>query len=387
VGDDRDVQKVLYRVRLQLEEGRYEAALAVLQEVHSDEEQQQREVAYLLSWCYIQSKRWADAIHMLSPLLKREELVKERETLAERERSVLSLLHLGIAAVNLSHYEDASHHFTLCLKVLHDRRVHLPSVRIKARYSLAMTCLMRGLYAAAIHHYEEALRLCQYYHQEEVLPDIYYGLCSVYRCVGDYISAYTAGQEALRLYQQKADRSLEARVHTILGRISFLLNDYREAADHYTESLAIGTSCQSPTMVMLNCAALAELRLAEARLDEAKRYCQFALEVMERTESAHMRGRTYHIIGKVSHAEAREAEGELQQQLLEQAMRWYEKAKEQLAQTQAYADIAEVYGAWAQVLEDLGRAQEAIKYWRSGYKVLSRKTSLAEHDIEGIIPA
>ncbi len=361
---------MLYRSRLLLEEGRHDAALLVLETIRTENEKQQRDVAYLLGWCYIQHKQWEDAIRVLSPLL--EHVEEEQETSLERERLALYLLRLGEAAVNLAHYEDASMHFTLCLKVLHDRRIHLPVVRIKARYSLAMTCIMRGLYIAAIQHYEEALRLCKHYNEESELANIYHGLCDSYRHVGDFVKALIAGEEALHLYEKKMDRPLEARMHNMLGRIHFLLGNFREASDHYTESLAMATSFNGPTMAMLNCAALADLRLAEGRLEEAKRYCQLALDTMERTTDTHMRGLTYHAVGRVTYEEARRSEESTQRRrLMEEAVEWLEKANAQLTLTQAYADMAEVYGRLAQVLEDLGRVEEAICCWRSGYEVLS----------------
>ncbi len=365
-------QMLLYRARLFLEEGRSDEALSALESIHTEDEKQQQDVAYLLGWCYIQRKQWKEAVQVLTPLaqIKPE---GEADTLLERERLALYLLHLGEAAINLSHYEDASQHFTNCLKVLHDRRVHLPSVRIKARYSLGMTCIRRGLYSAAIQHYEEALRLCRHYNNDDELAHIYHGLCDAYRNIGDFARAMTVGQEALRLYQEKADRQMEARIQNHLGHICFLLSDYREASDHYTESLAIATGYNGPTMAMLNCVALAEVRLAEGRLEEARRYCQFALETMERSHNAEMRGSVYQAVGKVTHEEARQAQGAQRQKLLEEAVSWYKKASEQLGPTQVYAERAEVYGRWAQALEEMGCEQEAFDLWRSGYEVLSKK--------------
>jgi len=365
-------QMLLYRARLQLEEGRADEALSILESVHTEDEKQQREVAYLLGWCYIQKKQWNEAIQVLAPLaqIKTE---GEVETLLERERLVLYLLHLGEAAVNLGHYEDAALHFTACLKVLHDRRVHMPLVRIKARYSLGMTCIRRGLYSAAIHNYDEALRLCRHYNNDEELANIYHGLCSACRYIGDFARAMTAGQEALLLYRKKANREMEARVQNLMGTISFLLSDYRAAVDHYTESLAIATSFNGPTLAMLNCVALADVRVAEGRLEEARRYCQFALETMERSQNAEMRGSVYHAVGNVAYEEAKQAQGGKRKELLEEAVSWYRKASEQLNPTQAYAERAEVFGRWAHALEDLGSEQEAIDLWRSGYVVLSQK--------------
>jgi tetratricopeptide (TPR) repeat protein len=373
-----DTHKLLYRARLFLEEGRYEAALKELVAIGPVDEKQQRDTDYLLGWCYVQLKQWNDALRVLSPLVKQISEHGEQGALLERERLALHLLHLGIAAVNLSHYEDASQHFALCLKVLHDRRVHLPAVRIKARYSLGMTCIMRGLYTTAVRHYEEALRLCQHYRDEEELAHIYHGLCEVYRDMGDFARADFAGHEALRRYQERADRSMEARVHHLLGHNYFLVGDYRAAEDHYTTSLRLAMNYNSPKLVMLNYAALADVCLAEGRLQDAKYYCDLALEYMQRTNDAHMRSRTYLVIARVSHATARRAGGAARRQLLEETIAWLEKAKEELAQTQAYPDIAEVYESLALAWEDLGRVEEAIACWRSGYESLSRTIELSD---------
>ena len=115
----------------------------------------------------------------------------------ERERRAFYLLCLGNAAIHLNRYEEASQHYTQCLKLLSGRRVNLPQVRIKARYSLGMTCIMSGLYVMAIQHYEEALLLCKNISEDENLPEIYYGLCDANRLLGKFESAYTYGVKRL----------------------------------------------------------------------------------------------------------------------------------------------------------------------------------------------
>ena len=368
-----DTLMLLYRARLLLEEGQNEAALEVLQAIRVEDEKQQQDVAYLLAWCYIQQKQWDEAIQVLKPLLGQSGEQGGQETLLERERIATYLLRLGLAAFALAHFEDASLHFTGCLKVLHDRRVHLPAVRIKARCSLAMTCTIRGLYIVAIQHYEEALRQCRHYNNEEEVPHIYHGLADAYLHIEDYAKAYHAAQEALNLSEKRADWQMIACMHTILGRICFLSGNYRQASDHYTESLAIVTKYDSYQMVMLNCAALADLRLTEGQLDEAKSYSHSALDVLARTEDPYGQGKTYNVVGKVALEEARRSEGPQRQTLLEEAVGWFEKAQEQLARTREYPDMAEVYGSRAQALEELGRVEEAIECWRFGYEVLSKK--------------
>jgi tetratricopeptide (TPR) repeat protein len=84
-----------------------------------------------------------------------------------------------------------------------------------------------------------------------------------------------------------------------------------------------------------------------------------------------LNGLTYLVTGKVTHAEAQRAEGEQRQKLLEETIKWFKKARDKLAPTQSYADLAELYGRWAQVLEELGQFEEALLCWKSGYETLS----------------
>src|SRR5437868_6110286 len=373
MSENQDIQRLLLRARLFLEEGQRDKALMVLETIDTESQEQRQEVDYLLAWGYTLAKRSEDALRVLSPLPDLAEDEGEQENRIDRGRLAQCFLRLGDTAVNLARYEDAAHHYTKCLKILQDKRIHLPLVQVKARYGLAMTHVMRELYAAAIQHYELALGLCLYIDDDEIIGNIYYGLSHVYRRTGNLIKAQLAGEKALELYERSGNQHMEGVTHNLLGNVSTQLGDYRQASDHFTEALAIATSCDSTRMVMVNCAALANLRLAEGRLEEAKRYCQRAQEMSGRFQDkdGQLTGSTYLVTGKVTHAEAQRAEGEQRQKLLEETIKWFEKAKDKLAPTQSYADVAELYGRWAQVLEELGQFQEAILCWKSGYEALS----------------
>jgi tetratricopeptide (TPR) repeat protein len=371
--EDVDSKKILYRARLLVEEERYDVALQELEATELEGEKQRQDVAYLRGWCYTQRNQWEDAFLVLFPLLQHTDVEQlGASTSQEREHQALAYLLLGLVAVNLAHYEDASHHLTFCLKVLHDRRVHLPVVRIRARYSLALTCVMRGLYATAVQQYDEALRQCRYYHIENEIPHIYYGLCDVYQCKGEYVQAYEAGCMALALYDAADDQYMLARMHNMLGHVCFRQENYPVAAEHYTRSLEMAVRLNGPTMEMLNCAALAELSLAEERLVEARKYCQLALRAMAQTPDVHMRGRVYHVIGKVAYVDACRADEASRQEQFSACVQWYEKAQACLGETQAYMDTAEVYHEWANVLESMGHIAEAIECWRKGYELLHK---------------
>ncbi len=366
-----DVQRMFARVRFLLSEKERELALALLETVSVDDEQQQKEMDYLLGWAYVLHRRWDDATRVLPIRTMFSESGREFESLNDRERLVLCLLCLSHTAINASRYEEASHHLSRSLKVLQDRRVQLPRAKIKTKYFLGTTYVMRGLTVAAIQSYEEALRLCLYVDDDQEIAHIYHGLCDAYRCAGNFMNAHLAGLEALKLYERVSNITMQGIMQNKLGRILFKLGNYNEASDHYTEALVIATSEGSNTLVMVNCTALADLRLAQGRVDEAKRYNLRAQELSKRTNDNYLCGLTFLLSGKVMQAEAEQSEGEQKQQLLEEAISWYRLAKDKLNDMESYERVAELFGLWAQAAEDIGRSEEAITCWRSAYSVLS----------------
>ena len=368
-----DSERSIYRARLWIEEGQNDLALTTLQHIQTDDPEQERQMAYLSAWCHTRLDHWAEAQCLISQLYTPGSIEESWNDAKhnERERRAFYLLCLGNAAINLNRFEEASQHYTQCLKLLSERRVNLPQVRIKARYSLGMTCSMSGFYAMAIQHYEEALRLCQNNPDQEDLPEIYYGLCDANRLLGKFESAYTFGVKALELYEKRGMRTMEGRAQNMLGRICYQIREYDEAADHYLESLSIATLDNNQKMKMVNFTALADLRLAENRQEEAQRYCQRALEVADGMHDNYYLGLMYLTCGKVTLAESEQAEGEQHEILFSNARRLFEKAKEHLSQTQASVLLGEVYGRIAQMLEKSGQSQEAISYWKTAYESLS----------------
>lgn len=360
-------QASLNRARLLLEEGKSEEARAVIDTIHTHTEAQARDVHYLLGWYYVVNKQWDDAVQTLSPLLTQIALEDTPDTLLERERLAIYLLRLGQTAVNLAHYEDASQHFIQCLKLLHDRRVHLPSIRIEARYSLAMTYVMRGSYAIALQHYDDALRLCRHYELNEALPHIYYGLSEAYRCMGDFTKAHEAAREALRIYEERGDEPLQSRIYTLLGRISFLIGDYDAALSYYTKSYTLAMSNSGLKMAMISCTALAEVYAEQGNVSEAKHYAQRALEVTTQIDDAYLCGMVYATIGRITLTEARLTKGTGRQGLFDEGISWLQKSVIQLQPAQAAKDLAQSYTSLARAFEEVARPQEALAYWKLAF--------------------
>ena len=143
-----DMERSIYHAQLWLEEGQYDLALSALQHIQTRNPEQKRQIAYLSAWCHTILEHWTEARCLLLPLYPPGDIEENwnNEKHNERERRAFYLFCLGNAAMSLKRLEEASQHYTQCLKLLSERRVNLPKVRIKALHSLGLSCMMSGFY-------------------------------------------------------------------------------------------------------------------------------------------------------------------------------------------------------------------------------------------------
>jgi tetratricopeptide (TPR) repeat protein len=364
------LEQKLKRIRLKIEEGQDAEALAALDALTAQSSKDERDITFTRAWYFAHKAQWNEAVSLLSPYFDPSEIEQNWHAASqrERERRAIYLLWLGNAAVNSSYYEDATHYFSSCLKVLDLRRVHLPAVRVKALYGYAMACIPLGLYPSAIQHYEQALQVCKKEKIEDDLPHIYYGLADAHRLTGHFSEAYSYGKTALKMYQERGDRYHTCRMLNLLGRIAFQMGDYRAASDHYMDSLSIATIEKFSGMQLLNFVAVAELRLEEGRLEEARTYCEHADEICSSVEGDHhICGMMYLVRGKVEQRAASQQERQEACSLLTSALAYFEQARHHLAHTQAHTTLSQLYGHMAEVCEALGRSEEALAHWRLAF--------------------
>jgi tetratricopeptide (TPR) repeat protein len=373
------VERSIYRIQLWMEEGQFDLALTALQRLKTHTVDQTRLVIYISAWCHTLLEQWTEAQSLLNSLYPSCSIeanwISTKHN--ERERRAFCLTCLGNTALGLNRFEEASRHYTQCLKLLNERRVNLPHIRIKTLNSLGLICIVNGFYAMAINHYEEALNLCKNMPEQDVLPEIYYGLCDASRLLGRYEIAYIYGVKAFELSKQRGMQTIESRIQHLLGKINYQRYEYDEAANHYLESLAIATQEHNQELKIANFTALADLQLAENHLLEANCYSQRALELSSVMHNHYYLGQMYLTCGNITLAESEQTKGEQHDKLFAKARGFFEEAKESLAQTQDSALQGEVNKRIAQMLEESGQAQEALTYWKTAYETLSKPAGLS----------
>ncbi|HEY0757174.1 MAG TPA: tetratricopeptide repeat protein [Ktedonobacteraceae bacterium] len=367
--------KQFHRIHLFIGEGRVDEALAALEQIQSANEREKQEVAYLRAWCYAERGSWSEAAQFLSNTGVSEEAVNDIQALGqtERRRRAYYQLLMGDIASNLGHHEEGMRHYRKCISFLDERRMNIPDVRIRALLAIGTISVITGFYDLALTHYEEALRLCGETSEHPNLPDIYYGLCDLYRQKGSFLRALDCGKQALQLYSERSQQSMVGRIRNLLGRISYQMRDFQAAGTYYTEALALAMLGGSSLMILNNLTALADLRREEGELAESWRYCDMALEYSLKLPAGtgHFGGMAYIVCGKVKEAEAQEARGQQSKELLEQAVSYYEQAVQALQATGARVVLGEAYQRLAQTLEASGRQDLAMAHWKSAYSVSS----------------
>jgi tetratricopeptide (TPR) repeat protein len=363
------------RIHLLIGEGQIDEAQAALELIQPESQRERYEVAYLRAWCSAESNNWDEAARCLLVAGTDEAEVAEIQGQAqtERRRRAYYQVLLGNVAARLGHYEEGMRHYRRCIKFLDERRMNIPSLRVRALLAMGRLSGVMGLYDASLIHYEEALRLCSGSEGHPDLPAIYDGLCDMYRHKGNFARALECGRKALQLYTEREQVEQAGRVRTLLGRVCYQMRDFQGAGAYYTAALSQCMASGHLECVVQNMTALADLRREEGQLSEAWHYCEQAQEYAARLpqEASYLSGLAWIACGKVKQAKAEAASGERATDLFERSLSFYEKAVEVFKESNSRTALRETYQLLAQALEACGRQDRAIAYWKSAYATSS----------------
>lgn len=363
-----NVDQLFHRIHLFIAEGQVDMALATLAHVSANNPRQENEIAYVRAWCATLSGNWDAAAAFLHPTREDTNLQVLGQT--ERRRRIYYLLLLGQWANKLGYYEEATRHYTQCIRLLDERRMNILSVRIQARCGLGYAYTQLGFYAIALAHYEDA---CQLSGPESTHPDtldMYAGLCTAHRHLGHFEQALLYGEKALKLCTDQDNPDLAGRMHYLLGQAYYQMRSLTTATSHYTQALDLAKHVDQPECILNSLTALATVHLEAGQFEEAQRCYEQGLVYQARISDARLVGALYIIGGKI--AEAGQQVGMSAQVAQEAALTCYQQAEVLLTSVEAKTELAEVYGRLAQLLEVSGRQNEALAYWKAAYALYAR---------------
>src|SRR5579864_9583415 len=102
LNEQSETERLIYRARLWMGEGRDDLALATLEEIQTGDSEQQHQIAYLCAWCYTKLERWTEALRLLSPLYTQSSIednwndANHNERERDRKSTRLNSSHMSI---------------------------------------------------------------------------------------------------------------------------------------------------------------------------------------------------------------------------------------------------------------------------------------------------
>ncbi len=318
--------------------------------------QQEIRLHYLLGWAYYNLNRFQEAESALAEALK---LIKD-----PNDDSSLHILNLlGIVQASMGNYTLALEYHQRSLDRLEKKQQPYDAFFIASIYtSMGMHYTHLDKFGEAIHMFQRALAMTENLTTPGKLGSMYWNASRYYAETKDYFDATLYGQKYLELHSQEYSNSLRSKIYHYLGRI--LIQGDQQRASAYFEKMLESSSVIQDTLTFASVSTgLAELLLKQGKIDDARKHAQ------EAYESAAPYGddiiTTYALImlGRTAYAQNDFETGDAN----------FVAGLEMLERMGFRDERADQSAFYAQLLEDRGLPQEALKYYKKAFE--SRRKS------------
>lgn len=353
-----------------LTQGRSDEAEALLAQAAGDLETpaQKKELDYLYAWCAAAQECWEEVVQRVGAFPPAPHESARAELLADgsfRRRRPACLLFLGDMARELGYFEEALEHYQRCLKLLGERRMNIPEVRLLAHLSMAVLALRMDQPSQALTQYKTALDLCGEASGHPLLAILLTGLCEAHARLEQPTEALAAGQKALSLLQEKAQAGCQEQLLVLLSRVSLALHNGPAALTYAHNAWQVASDANNPTGMATILLMQARIHYEECQMKEARAACQQALAIPQALQDAHLHGTIVFAQGEIAEAEWHCHPERVD--LADEAQSRYEEAQtifESLSQT---ASLARVSMRLARFLEARGKPEQALTYWKTAF--------------------
>src|SRR5215470_7461700 len=175
----------------------------------------------------------------------------------------MAVNNLGGVHLVLKHYEDARQQFTLAVKFFH--RAKADSWEAQALENAAAAESALGNRKAAVESYGKALELWQKLNQLERQAMILSRIAHLHSAAGESERAIEVLKRALALAQKAANPSLQAGVHTSIGRAYFVMKNWSAAQSQFEQAGKISEGAGDKRGQAVALLELGKLSIAEGK--------------------------------------------------------------------------------------------------------------------------
>ena len=309
---------------------------------------QQAQLQYLLGWAYLQMAQFEES---KNALLEAARFAKDPGVFSSMNLQILNMLGSMFAATH--NYAEALGSYQRCLDLLASDQQRNPFFMIQV-YTNMGECYMRlNQLEQAVKMFQQAAGLTGELASTEQLRSMYASICLYHTNVGEYELAALNGEKCLHLYDQEARLRGRGELYYRICR-AVMVRDQEQARAFLEAALrqeSEGWDSLSVASITLN---LAAWYLAHDRVAEAKEYARKAYEGAQPFEETIIAAETSLLLGQIAYTESRDEEGGAR----------FADGLAMLERLGLREELAEWLVRYAQLLEDGGRTEEALRYWK-----------------------
>ncbi len=358
-----------------LAQGQAEESKMLLTRLIENQPEPPPEIEYLLAWIAAEQNDWEEVGKLTNaPLFVQKALDTEDWLTATsvRRRRPGYFLRLALAARTLGYPQEAITHSQHGLKLLDERRMNIPEVRLQIHIMLGMLAIDTGDTDQAILQYETALELCGQDPTNPLLAAIDEGLCEAYLQQKLFSQALEYGKQGLLISDNACKGERKEHLLLLLSRCSSALHDIDQAHTWIRQARNLANDSGIAERIARTLLAQAELLFEEGNWHAARQNCEQASTSAHDTLS---QGQIALLRGKIAEAEW-SADPEKSSDLADEAMTFYEQAQSIFTNSDipiAKTHIVEVSVHQARLLENRGQTNEALTFWKTAYELGSNR--------------
>jgi tetratricopeptide (TPR) repeat protein len=188
------------------------------------------------------------------------------------------------------------------------------------------------------------------------------GEAAKWRSQGQYDSALSRAQTALRIFQEKERSDYEGKTYHLIGLIHYVQGRYAEALETFQKALTIFERIGNQEGMATSYKSIGGIHRAQGRYAEALESYQKALTIYERTGDQQGIANCYNNIGTIHEGQGRYAE----------ALEAYQKAFTIYERTGDQQGIANCYNNIGTIHEGQGRYAEALEAYQKALTIYER---------------
>ncbi len=339
------------------------AAIDLLRELSSRRlsKSQKLQHSYLLGWAYLLTDQLQQSVLSLDDAKKMA--VEQKDSYTH-----LRIHHLlGLAYAAMHNYVRALQCHQNCLALLEKTQPTDPFFLCCVYSYLGQHSMQMHDSTSAIEMFRLAIATVEQVNERTQKQSMYVDLSQHYAQAQNYHLAALYAHKCTYLYQQQTSIALQSQLYHYLGQ-ALIKEDQEKARTYLEEALQDNYNRQDPLTLASLTIHLAEWLLLHNELDEAARLAQEAsLLAQSAVDDTLIAVDTYLISARISYAQKRYDEGD----------RRFEEGLQMLERLHMYDELSDQSAAYAQLLDERNKPQEAITYYKQAIE--SRHKRGREH--------